>query len=279
MTPDFAALFPRPADEDDWNLEPRVAFALWHSLHPIIDQLHFDVRSFESYRRQGQDPFQGGIRLSSLPRIAWGQDRKFAQEILRAATDLLGELESGQIPFPRNVAEEIILYRAIQDADGWIIDEAEDDEDFGKLPPTEEEFSVNAQLQDLYQDTDFLFLFQDDLDGVEDPSITGPLGMVDLRSNEWFTWFGNAEPRDPSRPYWQYYGDPIVSDAAQRLADLIEEAVQEARDKKFEAGHSSPEDPEITMQLAAVRARTRRDALLEAWLAVVGKTHNSVTPE
>jgi hypothetical protein len=206
QTPDFAKLFPRPDDDEIERLEPRTALMLWESLLTLGVDLKFDLGRFDLQL----DPFESSVRLTNLPWFTWKQDKAWVREFVQAAWDLNTDLSEGRIPYPRNTAEEVVLYWAIQDADGTLNDDQvmADYEPYLSLPEEIEPFDQSHLLQALYQDIDFLMLFEPDLDGFEqDRVMQKELGMVDFRAREWFKWFDNVEPRDPDRAY---FGQPTA---------------------------------------------------------------------
>ena len=54
-----------------------------------------------------------------------------------------------------------------------------------------------------FQDHDILMLFDEGLDGFENPStdINKHFRVGDLRPEAWFKFFNNVEPRDPNRGF------------------------------------------------------------------------------
>lgn len=95
---------------------------------------------------------------------------------------------------PRCVAEEVAFWFAVEDAKELVECEAEDgtrdrDEAEGTLD------WLDDFQQSTLQDTDFLMLWNDALDGIENDPPPG-LGMTSLRLEDWFTpfWPREQEP-------------------------------------------------------------------------------------
>jgi hypothetical protein len=174
---------------------------LWECLVTLAVDLKVELDRFDLQ----PDPFESSVRLAKLPSFTWKQNKAWVREFVQAVWDLRDDLAEGQIPYPRNTAEEVVLYWAIQDADGTLQDDEvmADYEPYLSLPEEIEPFDEDDLLEALYQDTDFMLLFEPDMDGFEqDRDMQKALGMVDFRAGEWFKWFGNAEPRDPDRAYF-----------------------------------------------------------------------------
>ncbi|WP_309052866.1 hypothetical protein [Streptomyces sp.] len=55
----------------------------------------------------------------------------------------------------------------------------------------------------LFQDHDVLMLFDDSLDGIEDPAgdLYQSMGMVNLAPQDWFVPFDSEQARDPARGF------------------------------------------------------------------------------
>lgn len=69
------------------------------------------------------------------------------------------------------------------------------------LPEERQAFDWDACSDVLFQDHDVLMLFDNTLDGIEDPGngIHQAMGMVNLAPNEWFAPFDQG--RDPNRGF------------------------------------------------------------------------------
>jgi hypothetical protein len=218
IEPDFAALFPVRSCErshvdweeemecdvcGDWQLTPRTADILYTALENLSDEAYDDVEE------HGSDPVtrrnNGDWNLfDRYPRITWQMDADWRRQVARACEDLSQDLAEGRWPIPRNNAEEMALHLAIEDAPDYL-DEAEDfaDKRHDTLPKYPDDYSWDQCSDLLFQDHDVLMLFDQGLDGFEDPGtdINKQFRVGDLRPEAWFTSFANVEPRDPSRGF------------------------------------------------------------------------------
>lgn len=86
-------------------------------------------------------------------------------------------------------------------ADGWGVPP----EKLVLLPEHGDDFDRDLAVDVLLQDEDILQLFDEQLDGIEDPETEEnqrfPIG--DYRPEAWFKPFQNATPRDGRRPFRQ----------------------------------------------------------------------------
>jgi len=210
--PDFAALF--PAEDCDceqencdicmgWQLTPRTADLLHTALKALADQ------AFDDIEEHGSAPVEKDGRgdwsfFDRLPRITWNQDAEWRRQIARACDDLTDDLVRGDWPTPRNNAEEIVLHLAIHDGPTW----EEQKEDIGDkaheaIPRHSSDYDWDMCSEMLFQDHDILMLYDEGLDGIENPGDDANryLSMGDLRPSAWFEYFANVEPRDPARGF------------------------------------------------------------------------------
>ena len=213
--PDFAKLFPVrtctcDAENDEscdvceqWHLTPRTADLLHGALCVLADQAHDEVKG------KGNTPVSGSSDnwyvFDRLPRLTWNMSAEWRRRFAHACEDLAGELEHGEWPIPRCTAEEMALHLGIEDGPAGL-DLAEDGEDerHFALPEHDDDYDWEMCTECLFQDTDVLMLFDDDLDGIEDPSdpVNRQAGIGgSLRPDNWFSWFANVEPRDPERVF------------------------------------------------------------------------------
>lgn len=206
--PNFVELFPvcRCGSDDCLDctgvqLTPRTANALHSAASLLADQAYDDVSE------HGDGPVDKSDHwavFDAYPRITWRQDAAWRRQAARAFDDLCDDLASGEWPRPRCPAEEMAVHmvlRLVRDGvqDGW-------------LPISKESMKVSAHEDDLawdlfeevlFQDIDILSLFDEELDGIEDPEsdLNRYMAMGDYRPQSWFTAFNNMEPRDAHRPY------------------------------------------------------------------------------
>jgi hypothetical protein len=209
--PDFTALFPVEScgcERDDceictgWQLTPRTADALHSALSVLSDQAYDDVAE------RGNAPVEPGDRddwwvFDRLPRLTWTQDAHWRRRFARACDDLVTDLEKGEVPEPRSNAEEMALHLAIRDAPRWLEVADENEGPHNQLPEHRDDYDWDLYSEMLFQDHDVLMLFNEGLDGIEDPGdpLNREAGMGDLRPAAWFEFFNNVEPRDPNRVF------------------------------------------------------------------------------
>ena len=139
-----------------------------------------------------------------LPRITWQTDADWRRQFARACEDLSSDLYAGHWPTPRSNAEEMALHLAIKDAPGYLqMAQDSGDKRHAALPEHVDDYSWDTCSELLFQDHDVLMLFDQSLDGFEDPStdINKNSGVGDLRPQAWFEFFNNVEPRDPNRDF------------------------------------------------------------------------------
>lgn len=203
--PDFAALFAvRRCGKDDcdscsgFQMTPRTALALWTVGQIIADQAYDDVVEY------GDDPVTDGGGWSAFadyPRITWRQDAVWRRQAARAFDDLVEDLEAGRLPRPTCPGEEMALHIMLQTAeaameDGWgpVLD---------RLPEHDDDCDWDMLVDVLLQDEDILHLFDESLDGIEDPRSEDnrTTGMGDYRPGSWFQPFQNVTARDGRRPF------------------------------------------------------------------------------
>ncbi|MGH3251443.1 MAG: hypothetical protein ACRDOI_35260 [Trebonia sp.] len=218
IEPDFVALFPvRSCERDhanwdeemecdicgDWQLTPRTADMLHTALENLSDEAYNDVEE------HGSDPVtrenaNDWDLFDRFPRITWQTDGDWRRQVARACEDLSQDLAAGHWPSPRNNAEEMALHLAIEDAPDYL-EMAEDsgDEKHKALPEYPDDCTWDQCSSLFFQDHDVLMLFDESLDGFEDPStdINKHFRVGDLRPEAWFKFFNNMKPRDPNRGF------------------------------------------------------------------------------
>jgi hypothetical protein len=216
--PDFAALFPTLTCEHDhadwedeaecaicgkWQLTPRTADMLHTALENLSDAAYDDADE------HGSDPvtpetIDDWSLFDRLPRITWQTGTDWRRQVARACEDLSLDLAAGHWPIPRNNAEEMALHLAIEDAPDYLeMAEESNDERHSALPRHSDDYSWDDCSEFLFQDHDVLMLFDDGLDGIEDPSaeINKHFRVGDLRPEAWFEFFKNVAPRDLHRGF------------------------------------------------------------------------------
>ncbi|MFF5188772.1 hypothetical protein ACFY30_34240 [Streptomyces sp. NPDC000345] len=194
---------------DDWDeeyeeevevLTARTRAVLHLALRELSDEAWQEVPAL------GDQPLQreaGGV-FGSLPRGTWRQDGHWRRQMARAFDDLAGDCASTVDVEPRCTGEEMALHLGIARAQDLtrnrprLVSEA-----VAALPEDRRDFDWDACSDDLFQDHDVLMLFDNTLDGIEDPSngIHQAMGMVNLAPNEWFAPFDPDQGRGPDRGF------------------------------------------------------------------------------
>jgi hypothetical protein len=186
-----------------WQLTPRTADVLHAALEIMADQAFDDIEEHASEPVESED---GGdwLFFDRLPRITWNQDSGWRRQVARACDDLGNDLVCGDWPMPRNNAEEIVLHLAIEDGPDCL-EEREDvkDQEHDALPRYGDDYDWGMCSEVLFQDHDVLMLYDQSLDGIEDPGSDANeyLRMGDMRPGAWFGYFNNVEPRPASRGF------------------------------------------------------------------------------
>ncbi len=205
VQPDFARLFSvcRCGDDDcdscsGSQVTPRTAAVLWTVGQIVADHAYDDIEE------HGDDPVTDSGEWSTFadyPRITWRQDAVWRRQAARAFDDLVEDLEAGQAPLPTCPGEEMALHLMLRTAeaavaDGWgpMLD---------RLPEHDDDCDWDMAVDVLLQDDDILKLFDERLDGIEDPQNEDNrmAGIGDYRPEAWFRPFQNATPRDGRRAF------------------------------------------------------------------------------
>ncbi len=218
IEPDFAALFPvrscerEHADWEEemecdvcgkWQLTPRTADMLYTALENLSDEAYDDVDEHHSDPVTREKTGDWAL-FARLPRITWQTDADWRRQVARACEDLSQDLAAGHWAIPRSNAEEMALHLAIEDAPDYLeMAEESGDEGHNALPEHSDDYNWDECSDLLFQDHDVLMLFDESLDGFEDPGtdINKHFRVGDLRPEAWFKFFNNVEPRDPNRGF------------------------------------------------------------------------------
>jgi hypothetical protein len=206
--PDFSALFPlcRCGAEDcevcsGFQLTPRTAAALW-----AVAQVHADF-AYDDVHQYGDAPVTddgGWAAFSEYPRITWTQDAVWRRQAARAFDDLTADLAAGHWPSPTCPGEEMALHLMLRSAQAAIADGWGPTPDLlAALPPHDGDYDWDLTSEVLLQDDDILSLFDERMDGIEDPDSDAnrDTGMGDYRPSAWFRTFSNMTPRDGRRRF------------------------------------------------------------------------------
>lgn len=212
--PDFAALFPLPACGcgeqacevcDGWQFTPRTADLVHSALTALADETRDDIEEHGDTAVTLDNESEWSV-LSRLPRLTWREDHSWRRRMLEAFESLVSDLESGEWPEPRCYAEELALHLAVEDAPGYreILD-GEQGTAHNQLPRHDDDYDWDACSDTFFQDRDVLLLFDQALDGIEDPDVQQNqlLGIGDMRPAVWFEPFNDATPRTSDHRYQQ----------------------------------------------------------------------------
>jgi hypothetical protein len=126
--------------------------------------------------------------------LTWREGRAWRRQLARAADDLANDLDAGELPKPRCIAEEAVLWLAMH-REGPAVAEVK------KWRISREQWE--DAHSDLVQDWDIALLWDPQMDGLEEPDdkLNKLIGMGDYRPGAWFSWFHNAKPRSPKRGF------------------------------------------------------------------------------
>jgi len=113
--------------------------------------------------------------------------RKFAVCIITVAWKLA---QSEHIPLS-SLAEELAAWAIINQAKSVV------EEDEGEAA---EENAFDTFIDGYFEDTDFLYLFDDTYDGIDEAEVAQVLGMSSLAFHDWFLPFSD-EPSRMAHPY------------------------------------------------------------------------------
>jgi|GEM_PF-1237699 len=205
--PRFDVLFaPCSCDQDScddcagFQLTARTAAVLWIALGLLADQAYEDV---ETHGDNPVDDARDWFLFDEYPRITFGQDAVWRRQAARCFDDLAGDLAAGRWPSPRCAGEEMALHLALNLAPDILDDGGSLADRVERLPSHPRDLDWDACVDGLFQDTDILALFNESLDGIEDPdtAMNREAGVGDYRPAAWFKPFDNQEPRDGRRPF------------------------------------------------------------------------------
>lgn len=203
-TPDFAALYPLPDDEGEyqgWRPTPRTAWCLWEAADYLADTALMEAEEL------GDDPI-GPDNIDSLwvfyryPPLVYQQGRIWRRHAVHALEDLRDAFATGdESLLPYTPAEEMAMWMIVEDAE-----ERCRVEECPRPLPEHPDDLTNSMWEYLFHDHDILFLFNQNMAGVEDPD--DPMhhiapDIANYNPEVWFETFWNAKPRRPDRPSYQ----------------------------------------------------------------------------
>ncbi|MDT3442696.1 hypothetical protein [Pseudofrankia sp. BMG5.37] len=183
-----------------FQLTPRTAATLWIALHYLADQAYEDV---VTHGDEPVDDARDWFLFDEYPRITFRQDAVWRRQAARCFDDLADDLAAGRRPSPRCAGEEMALHLALNLAPDAVDDEGSIADWIEQLPIHPRDLDWDACVDGLFQDTDILGLFDEALDGMEDPDadMNREFGIGDYRPAAWFTTFNNQPTRDGRRPF------------------------------------------------------------------------------
>jgi hypothetical protein len=172
-----------------------------------VAQLHADF-AYTDVQQYGDAPVSesdgGWVAFADYPRITWRQDAVWRRQAARAFDDLAEDLAGGNLPSPTCPGEEMAMHLMLRSAqgaaaDGW----GTPPESLAQMPEHSDDYDWDLAGDVLLQDEDILQLFDEQLDGIEDPQSeeNQKYGIGDYRPEAWFRPFENATPRDGRRRF------------------------------------------------------------------------------
>ncbi|MBL7630131.1 hypothetical protein I7412_23780 [Frankia sp. CN6] len=183
-----------------FQLTPRTAATLWIALGYLADEAYNDV---EAHGDEPVDDAHDWSLFDEYPRITFRQDAVWRRQAARCFDDLADDLAAGRWPSPRCAGEEMALHLALNLAPDAIDDSGSLTDWIDRLPTHPRDLDWDACVDGLFQDTDILNLFDEALDGMEDPDdpTNREFGIGDYRPSAWFRTFNNQKSRDGRRPF------------------------------------------------------------------------------
>lgn len=174
--PDFAAIYEPHVDGDGWQTTPRMAWQLWSAALYLADEWRTS---------------QPEALAKALPPVAraYTSDRAWRQRFVAGFDRLAGRLaaidEDGDT-LARCTAEELALHLTINVAEQHRLDGALSPAAACHLPDhgTRDQ-AFDRMREALFEDHDFLLLYNPSLDGIE----TELDGNPSLHPRDWFTPF------------------------------------------------------------------------------------------
>lgn len=151
-------------EDDDQPLTPRLAAQLATTADIAWDVWNSIEREEVSTGRTviWENSLLSGASLAFYQQV----NVVWLERLARTYRELRDRLDAGEVPYPRHMADEVVLWQVLSDIEDMY---AEDDwKEFDAYP---EANCSTDMLQDiLFEDTDFLWVFDDDFQGVLDPN-------------------------------------------------------------------------------------------------------------
>jgi len=176
------------------SLTPREQQALADGCTLLIDGIFDDLALVQEPGDVAQTTLVEHLPTRYLPRYTPLFCRKFAICIITVAWKLA---QPDQLPLS-SVAEELAAWTIINEAKSLIAE---------REGETAAEQAFDTFVEEYFEDTDVLFLFDDAYDGIDEGVVGQLVGMSSLAFDAWFRPFSN----DPARTAHPY----VLSDALQ----------------------------------------------------------------
>ena len=206
--PDFTELFSvcRCGGEDcdsctGFQLTPRTAAVLWTVGQILADHAYDDVNEHGDAPVVDEDDWNVFV---NYPRVTWRQNAVWRRQAARCYDDLTDDLDAGEWPHVTCPGEEMAVHLILQAAPDAVTDDwASLADTLSRLPEHPDDYDWDMASETFLQDYDILSMFDEQLDGIEDPEAESNqlTGMGDYRPEAWFRPFANREPRDGRRPF------------------------------------------------------------------------------
>jgi hypothetical protein len=184
-----------------FQLTPRTAAVLWTVGQILADHAYDDVIE------HGDEPVvqeRDWMVFGDYPRVTWRQDAVWRRQAARCFDDLTDDLDAGQWPLVTCPGDEMAVHLILRAAPAAVADKwASLADTLSRLPEHPDDYDWDMAGDTFLQDDDILSLFDEQLDGIEDPEAeyNQLTGMGDYRPEAWFRPFANREPRDGRRAF------------------------------------------------------------------------------
>ncbi|WP_205327630.1 hypothetical protein [Glycomyces sp. YM15] len=182
------------------DFTPRMAHLIDIGLAVIADYAAADLAQHGD-RPIREDTDELWRFFDQLPKLTWGMNGAWRQRFVESVRFLADDVAYGRWPKPRNNAEEIAMHLAIDYAKSLSEDGLEEVwPEHEQLPRAPGDYDFEVFMTVLLQDTDILFLYDDETEAFADPAhpTNRAMAIGDLRPVSWFDYFANVEPRPPA---------------------------------------------------------------------------------
>ena len=182
---------------DGYPMTPRQALAIESAARTFSDEEGFTW----------EDLAAGRLRLTQaapfclLPAdVLLDTNDAWRSRLLDTFADIAERISAGRVPWPRCVAEEVALYLSITEAQEVPLEENFGPETVAQLDDHGADDDLDGPLEHLFQDHDFLAMWEDD-SWLEDPTVTEAMGVNpdSYHPRNWWKRFANADAFDEGR--------------------------------------------------------------------------------